>query len=54
MNLGVNVASVLFDELVGVTRVSMDIVVPIRGSAVGEEDQDLMDGLGILRQIILV
>lgn len=53
MNLGVNVASILLDVFEGVTGVPMHVVVPIWSSTVGEEDHDLMDGLWILRQVIL-
>jgi len=53
VDLGVNVASVLFDVFEGMTGVSVHIVVPIWSSTVGEEDQNLMDGFRVLRQVIL-
>ena len=53
VNLGVNVTSVLFDEFKGVTGVSMHIMVPIGSPTVREEDHNLMNGLGVLRQVIL-
>lgn len=53
MDLGVHVASVLFDELESVTRVTVHVMVPIGSSTVGEEDQNLMNRLGVLGQVIL-
>ena len=53
MYLGVNVASVLFDIFKCVAGVTVHVMVPIGSSAVGEEDHDLMDGLGVLGQVIL-
>ena len=53
VDLGVNVASVLFDVFEGVTRVSVHVMVPIWSPTVGEEDQNLVNGFGVLRQVIL-
>lgn len=54
VDLSVNVASILCNVFKGVTGVPVHVMVPVRSPAVGEEDHDLMDGLGVLRQIILV
>jgi hypothetical protein len=43
VDLGVNEGAVFLGELVGVTRVAVLVVVTVRGSAIREEDHDLMD-----------
>ena len=53
VDLGVNVASVLLDVFEGVTGVSVHVMIPIWSSTIREEDHDLMDGLGVLGQVIL-
>ena len=54
VDLGVNIASVLLDVFEGVTGVSVHVMIAVRSSAIGEEDHDLMDGLGVLGQVILL
>ena len=54
VDLGVNVSSILFHEFEGMTGVSVHVMVPVRSSTVGKEDQNLMDGLGVLGQVILI
>ena len=53
VDLGVDVAPVLFDVFEGVAGVSVHVMVPIWSSTVGEEDQNLMNGFRVLRQVIL-
>lgn len=53
VDLGVNVASVFSDVFEGVTGVSVHVVEPIWSSAVGEEDQNLVNRFRVLRQVIL-
>ena len=53
VDLDVDKRSVIFNELEGVARITVHIMVAVGGSAVREEDHDLMGRLGVLREIIL-
>ena len=53
MNLCVHEASVFFQPLEGVTGVAVLLVVAIWGSAIREQNHDLMDGLGVIGKIVL-
>jgi hypothetical protein len=52
MDLGIDERTVLFDEFISVARVAMLMVITIRGSTIGKEDHDLVDRLGVLREVI--
>ena len=53
VDLGVNVAPVLLNVFEGVSGVSVHVMIPVWSSAVGKEYHDLMNGLGVLGQVIL-
>ena len=53
MDLSVDPAAVGLDELVGVARVTVHVVVTIGGATIGEEDGDLVSGLWVLCQVVL-
>lgn len=53
VDLCIDPAAVIFDQLERVTRVTMHIVVAIGGTAVREEDGDLVSRLWVLGKIIL-
>lgn len=53
VDLDVDVLALLIDELQGVPRVSVHVAVTLGCSTVREEDHDLMDGLRILREVVL-
>lgn len=52
MNLHVGGDTSRIDELESVSRKSMHVVVSIGSAAVGEQDHDLMDGLGVLAEVV--
>lgn len=52
MNLCVYKGAVVLDELVSVTGVSVLVVVAVGSAAVGEEDEDLVDGLWVLGKVV--
>jgi hypothetical protein len=54
VDLDVNKGTVILAPLEGVARVTVLFVVTIRGSTVGEQDHYLVDGLGVLAEVILV
>lgn len=53
MDLRVNPTAVILDKLVGVAGVAVHLVEAIGGTAIGEEDSDLVGRLRVLSQIVL-
>lgn len=53
VDLSVDPAAIVLDELVGVARVTVHLVVTIGGTAIGEEDGDLMSRLWVLGEVVL-
>lgn len=53
MDLNVDPLSVLTYKLEGMTRVTVHVVITVRDAAVREQNQNLMNTLGILRKIVL-
>lgn len=53
VDLSVHPAAIVLDELEGVARVTVHIVVTIGGAAIGEEDGDLVSRLWVLGQVVL-
>lgn len=52
MHLSIDPIARLVDELHCVTGVTVHVTIAIRNAAVAHQDQDLVNGLGVLRQII--
>ena len=53
MDLNIDPISIVTHKLEGMTRVAMHVVIPIWGTPITEENQNLMDTLRVLRKIIL-
>lgn len=53
MHLHVHILAVLLDPLEGVSGVAVHAVVAIGSTTVREQDHDLVDGLGVLREVVL-
>jgi len=53
MKLGIHEAAVVLEPFVSVTRVSVLVVVAIGGSTIREKNHDLVNGLWVLRKVIL-
>lgn len=53
MGLDVDKGTIILDPLVGMSGVSVHLVIAIRGAAVREKDHDLMDGLRVLGEVVL-
>lgn len=53
MDLGVYPAAVFLDELVGVAGVTVHVVEAIGGTAIGEQDEDLVSRLWVLYKVVL-
>ena len=53
MDLNIDPLAVLAHKLEGMTRVTVHVVVTVRGATVGEQNQKLMNTLRVLRKIIL-
>lgn len=53
VDLSIDPAAIVLDELVGVARVTVHLVVTIGGTAIGEEDGDLMSRLWVLGEVVL-
>jgi hypothetical protein len=52
MDLDIMELALSIDELEGVTRVTVHVVVAIRSSTVREEDHNLVNGLGVQGEIV--
>jgi hypothetical protein len=53
VDLRVNPAAIILDKLVGVAGVAVHLVEAIGGTAIGEEDSDLVGRLRVLSQVVL-
>ena len=53
MNLNIDPFPVLAHKLEGMARVTMHVMVTVRGATVGEQNQKLVNTLRVLRKIIL-
>ena len=53
VNLDVVEFALLVDPLEGMPGIAVLAVVAVRRSAVGEQDQDLVNGFGVLREVVL-
>ncbi len=53
MDLGVNVLAICVHELESVPRVAVHVAETIGSTTVREQNHDLMDGLGVQREVIL-
>jgi len=53
VDLSVHPFTILANKFVGVSRVTVFLVVTVGSSTVREEDHDLMDRLRILREVVL-
>lgn len=53
VDLGVDPAAIILDELISVAGVTVHVVITIRGPAIGEEDRDLVSGLWVLCKVVL-
>lgn len=53
VDLNVYPAAIVFDKLVGVTGVTVHIVDTIWGTAIREQDEDLVSRLWVLYKIVL-
>jgi hypothetical protein len=54
VDLNINPLSIITHKLVSVTRVTVHVVVAIRGATVGEENQNLVNTFGVLGKIVLM
>jgi hypothetical protein len=53
MDLNIDPLSILTHKLIGMTRVTVHVVITVRGTTVREENQNLMNTLGVLRKVVL-
>ena len=53
MDLNIDPLSVLTHKLEGMARVTVHIMITVRDATVREENQHLMNTLGILRKVVL-
>lgn len=53
VDLGVNILAVCVHELESVTRVAVHVAETVGGTTVREQNHNLMDGLGVQREVIL-
>ena len=52
MDLSVDPVALLVDELHAVSQVAVHLAVSVRNASVTHQDHDLVDGLGVLGQVV--
>lgn len=53
MDLNIDPLPVLAHKLEGMARVTVHVMVTVRGATVGEQNQELVNALRVLREIVL-
>jgi hypothetical protein len=53
VDLNIDPFSIFTDKFIRMARVAMHISVAVRSTTVGEENHNLVDALGVLREVVL-